>query len=120
MKIEGIVTGVNQKDTRYGFMLKTPKWEDWINGNKQCPVKKGEKISLEYNENKGTDGKVWKNYDSHKLLEEATQQTNGYADERKFKNRISALQVAIQMIPENAGTNILTKEAEEIEKWINR
>ena len=120
-KAEGHITAISQKEKGFGFHIEGSDYTGWINGKGTCPVRKGETINVEYSEDT-TDGKTWRNYISHNVVGEAEpkKESNHWDNERKYKNRISALQVAVQMKAEGASLSLMLNDAEDIEKWIVR
>lgn len=43
-KFKGIISGVNQKEGRYGIIIA----DIWYNGNGECPVNKGDQVEGEF------------------------------------------------------------------------
>ena len=64
MKTKGVVTQVSDKNGRFGIKI----GETWYNGFGESPVKEGDEIEFEYEENPSKDGKmIFKNVDPEEI-----------------------------------------------------
>lgn len=57
MKAKGIVSRTSNRDGRFGIEID----ETWYNGFGEAPVKQGDLVEFDYEENPGKNGKVFKN-----------------------------------------------------------
>lgn len=110
--MKGLINQIYQKNGKYNLYLMGE--EKYFSGLGECPFAKGVEVDIEFKVEE-VGGKTYQNI--IKIVKVLDLPLN---NERKCKNRISALQVAVQMEANRTSLEMVIKDAEDIENWINR